>query len=40
MKKDGSFDAAAMENLYNTAAPFLNEEQKQRMRSIIDMFKG
>ena len=40
MKKDGTFDAAAMENLYNTASPFLNDMQRQRMRAIIDMFKG
>ena len=40
MKSDGTFDATAMENLYNTAAPFLNDMQRQRMRSIIDMFKG
>ena len=37
MKSEGSFDAAALENLYNTAYPFLNEMQRQRMRSIIDM---
>ena len=40
MKKDGTFDATAMENLYNTALPFLNDTQRQRMRAIIDMFKG
>ena len=40
MKNEGTFDAAAMENLYNTAAPFLNDMQRQRMRAIIDMFKG
>lgn len=37
MKGDGSFDPAAIENLYNTASPFLNEAQRQRMRQIIDM---
>lgn len=40
MKKEGSFDPAALENLYNTASPFLNDEQRRRMRSIIEMFKG
>ena len=40
MKNDGTFDATAMENLYNTASPFLNDMQRQRMRAIIDMFKG
>lgn len=40
MKNDGTFDAAAMENLYNTASPFLNDMQRQRMRAIIDTFKG
>ncbi len=40
MKNDGTFDAAAMENLFATASPFLNDEQRRRMRSIIDMLKG
>lgn len=40
MKKDGTFDISALENLYNTASPFLNDEQRGRMRSIINMLKG
>jgi len=40
MKSDGSFDPQAIENLYNTAAPFLNEMQRERMRAIIDMIRG
>ena len=40
MKSVGTFDPVALKNLYNTALPFLNDMQKQRMRSIIDMFKG
>ena len=40
MKRDGTFDASEMEKLYATASPFLNEEQKKRMRSIIDMLIG
>lgn len=39
MKKDGTFDISSLENLYNTASPFLNDEQRGRMRSIIDMLK-
>ncbi len=37
MKSEGSFDSSAIENMYNTAAPFLNDEQRKRMRAIIDM---
>ena len=37
MKKDGSFDPAAIENLYNTASPFLNDMQRSRMRQLVDM---
>lgn len=37
MKREGTFDAAVMENLYNTASPFLNEAQRQRMRQLINM---
>ena len=40
MKAEGTFDPAALENLYNTAYPFLNEAQRQRMRGIIDMLNG
>ena len=40
MKAQGSFDSAYLENLYNTAYPMLNDVQRQRMRSIIDMLKG
>ena len=36
MKSEGSFDPQAIENMYNTAAPFLNDMQRQRMRYIID----
>lgn len=37
MKNEGTFDAAAIENLYATASPFLNDMQRQRMRQLIDM---
>ena len=40
MKKEGTFDISALENLYDTASPFLNDEQRSRMRSIIDMLKA
>lgn len=40
MKAQGSFDSQALENLYNTACPMLNDAQRQRMRSIIDMLKN
>ena len=40
MKAQGSFDSQALENLYNTAYPMLNDAQRQRMRSIIDMLKN
>ncbi|MDE6060950.1 MAG: hypothetical protein K2G31_05735, partial [Clostridia bacterium] len=36
MKSDGTFDPAAIENLYNTASPFLNDMQRQRMRQLVD----
>lgn len=36
MKSDGTFDPTTIQNMYNTAAPFLNDMQRQRMRSIID----
>lgn len=39
MKADGSFDVAMLENLYNTASPFLNPVQRERMRGIIDALK-
>ncbi len=37
MKNEGTFDPSAIENLYNTASPFLNEAQRQRMKQIVDM---
>lgn len=40
MKEEGSFDVDMLENLYKTAAPLLNDMQRGRMRSIIDMLKG
>lgn len=40
MKEEGSFDVNMLENLYRTASPMLNDMQKSRMRSIIDMLKG
>ena len=40
MKKDGTFDKAALENMYNTASPYLNEMQRQRMRQLINMLVG
>lgn len=39
MKRDGSFDISALENLYATSAPFLNDVQRERMKNIIDMLK-
>lgn len=40
MKSEGTFDPAALENVYNTAYPFLNDAQRRRMRNIIDMLRG
>ncbi len=40
MKRDGSFDIGALENLYATSSPFLNEAQRERMKGIIDMLKS
>lgn len=40
MKAQGTFDAQSLENLYNNAYPMLNDEQRRRMRSIIDMLKA
>lgn len=40
MKADGSFDVESLEKLYATASPMLNDQQKTRMRAIIDMLKG
>lgn len=40
MKRDGSFNISALENLYATSAPFLNEVQRERMKNIIDMLKS
>lgn len=40
MKEEGSFDIDMLENLYKTASPMLNDMQRGRMRSIIDMLKG
>ena len=37
MKAEGAFDPASPERLYVTAAPFLSEAQRERMRRIIDM---
>lgn len=37
MRADGTFDKQALENFYNNAQGFLNAEQRQRMRSLIDM---
>ncbi len=37
MKAEGTFDPASLERLYVTAAPFLSEAQRERMRRIIDM---
>lgn len=39
MKKDGTFDISALENLYATSSPYLNETQRARMKGIIDMLK-
>ena len=40
LKAEGKFDVSSLENLYATASPFLGEEQRRRMRGIIDMLKG
>ena len=40
MKADGSFDVESLDKLYDTASPMLNDQQKTRMRAIIDMLKG
>lgn len=39
MKREGTFDISALENLYATSSPYLNEAQRARMKSIIDMLK-
>ncbi len=40
MKREGSFDPVSLDRLYATAYPFLSEQQRQRMSSIINMLKG
>lgn len=40
MKAQGTFDPQSLENLYNTAYPMLNDEQRRRMRGIIDMLEA
>ncbi len=40
MKSEGSFDISAIEGFYNNASVYLNSEQRNRMRTIIDMLKG
>ncbi len=40
MKNEGSFDITAIESFFNNASLYLNNEQKGRMRAIIDMLKG
>lgn len=39
MKRDGTFDVGELENFYVTASPYLNDEQRNRMKSIINMLK-
>lgn len=39
MKRDGTFDVGELENFYATASPYLNDEQRNRMKSIINMLK-
>ncbi len=40
MKAEGTFNPQSLENLYNTAYPMLNDEQRRRMRDIIDALKA
>ncbi len=40
MKAQGNFDINAIENFYNQASSYLSQEQRDRMRAIIDMLKG
>ncbi len=40
MKGEGTFDAQALENLYENAKPYLNSAQLAKMRSLINMLKG
>ncbi len=40
MRADGTLDFAALENMYITLSPMLNDFQRERMRNIIDMLKG
>lgn len=39
-KREGKFDGEALERMYTVASSSLNEEQRERMRKIIDMLKG
>ncbi|MDR1906181.1 MAG: hypothetical protein LBQ27_04605 [Clostridiales bacterium] len=38
-KRDGTLNAAELENFYNRAAPMLNEDQRKKMRDIIEKLK-
>lgn len=40
MKADGTFDVGTLERLYSATSAMLNAEQRERMRTLIDMLKG
>lgn len=40
LKSEGKFDVSALEKMYELSSSGLNDEQKKRMRTIIDLLKG
>ena len=40
MRADGNLSSNDLENFYNRVSAFLNEEQRERMRALIEMLKG
>ncbi len=40
MKGNGTFDAQALENLYENSKGYLSPQQLAKMRSLINMLKG
>lgn len=40
MKADGTFNPDELVNLYNTAYPYLNDYQRERMKDIINNIIG
>ena len=40
MKGEGTLNSKDLDDFYSRASVFLNDEQKERMRTLIDMLKG